>query len=47
MFRLYGRAMKFQVRDVAGGVVPLPEPTAYWLTFQMAFAFDGSGVAAA
>jgi hypothetical protein len=42
----YGLAMKFQVRDVAGPVVDA-EPTPYWLTFQIRFAVDGSGVAAA
>jgi len=44
---LYGVATKFWVLDVAGPVVPLPEPTANWLTCQIWFAVDGSGVAAA
>jgi hypothetical protein len=40
-------ATKFQVLEVAGPVVPLPEPTANWLTCQIRLAVDGSGVAAA
>ena len=43
----YGVATKFWVREVAGPEVPLPEPTANWLTCQIWFAVAGSGVAAA
>ena len=43
----YGMATKFWVLEVAGPVVPLPEPTANWLTCQIWFAVEGSGVAAA
>ena len=43
----YGVATKFQVLDVASPVLPLPEPTANWLTCQMRLAVDGSGVAPA
>ncbi len=43
----YGVATKFWVLEVAGPVVPLPEPTANWLTCQIWFAVAGSGVAAA
>lgn len=43
----YGVARKFWVREVAGPEVPLPEPTANWLTCQIRFAVAGSGVAAA
>ena len=42
---VYGVAMKFQVLDVAAVDVGAPAP--YWLTFQIRFFVDGSGVAAA
>ena len=45
--RPYGVATKFWVLDVAGPVVPLPDPKANWLTCQIWFAVAGSGVAAA
>jgi hypothetical protein len=41
----YGVATKFQVFDVAN--VDDGAPLPYWLTFQIRFAVDGSGVAAA
>jgi hypothetical protein len=41
----YGWAMKFQVLEVANVDDGVPFP--YWLTFQIRFAVDGSGVAAA
>ena len=41
----YGVAMKFQVLDVANVDDGVPAP--YWLTFQIRFFVDGSGVAAA
>ena len=43
----YGVATKFWVLEVAGPVVPLPEPTAKLANCQIWFAVDGSGVAAA
>ena len=43
----YGWTTKCQVLDVAGPLVPLPDPTANWLTFHIRFAVDGSGVTAA
>lgn len=41
----YGVAMKFQVLEVANVDDGVPAP--YWLTFQIRFFVDGSGVAAA
>ena len=41
----YGVAMKFQVLDVANVDDGVPAP--YWLTLQIRFFVDGSGVAAA
>jgi hypothetical protein len=41
----YGFATKFSVLDVADVDVGIPLPN--WLTFQIRFAVDGSGVAAA
>src|SRR5215208_3911679 len=43
----YGLARKIWVLEVALPWVPLPVPTANWLTFQIRFAVEGSGVAAA
>jgi len=43
----YGRTTKLKVLDVAGPLVPLPEPTANWLTVHIRFAAEGSGVTAA